>query len=195
MGSLKFNPHEIIWTPELIGRFWDYFVSNPDLEWNYFNKHSGRYLAEFVNGFIPLRGKRVLDYGCGPGFLLEHLLNMGITCEGVDFSKNTVATASQRLEGNPLFQGAHWASELPTALTANRYEVIFFIEVLEHLPPDLAQPTLTELHRLAADGAHVVVTTPNAENLDENKIMCPQCGSIFSRWQHVESMMSPSWPG
>ena len=37
MGSPAFHPHEIIWTPELIGRFWDYFVSNPNLEWNYFN--------------------------------------------------------------------------------------------------------------------------------------------------------------
>ena len=75
-----------------------------------------------MDGVIGLRGKRVLDYGCGPAYLLEHLLNLGITCEGVDFSKNTVATANQRLGGNPLFRGAHWASELPTALTANRYE-------------------------------------------------------------------------
>jgi hypothetical protein len=38
----------------------------------------------------------------------------------------------------------------------------------------------------------IVITTPNDEVLDDNKVFCPNCNSVFHRWQHVKSWSASS---
>jgi SAM-dependent methyltransferase len=71
---------------------------------------------------------RLLDVGCGPGFLLEQARARGYDAEGVEPDANTVVAA--RRTGAPVRQGY-----FPEALAADtRFDVIVFNDVLEHIP-------------------------------------------------------------
>lgn len=72
--EVPFRPHPIDWTPVKVGRLWDYYASNPAYDDHYFSKHSGGSILDFVRRHVPLSGRHVLDFGCGPGFMLERLL-------------------------------------------------------------------------------------------------------------------------
>ena len=76
-----FQPHRVLWTHEKAARFWS---SSADLELHaevYFSRMVGESLIRFVRRRGVQLSGRVLDFGCGPGFLLEKLLQAGVSCE------------------------------------------------------------------------------------------------------------------
>jgi SAM-dependent methyltransferase len=97
-----------------------------------------------------------------------------------------------RFSDEPLFGGVELVSELPSALPSGSFQVVFLVEVLEHLLDEHLAPTLDEVRRLLAPGGHVVATTPNDEDLARESVRCPDCGARFHRWQHLRSLDATS---
>lgn len=189
MSGAKFEPHRIVWEQETVKRFWDWWSrQGPD---EYFADVLGGAVVEFAvrRGAI---GQRVLDFGCGRGHLIEHLVRRGIACQALDLSAESVKLVNERLSTNSLFKGAIHAPTIPTPLPDAAFDTIFFVETIEHLLPDAAYATLTEILRLLRVGGHVVVTTPNEEDLAANEIMCPECGCVFHRVQHIRTFSARS---
>ena len=62
------------WTGETIGRFWRWQAAHPE---HYFTNRFGDRIA---TALAPLLAgcRSVIDYGCGPGFLVPHLIRMDI---------------------------------------------------------------------------------------------------------------------
>jgi SAM-dependent methyltransferase len=181
-----FREHEIEWTREKAARFWRVLVRNA-AEQDYFSNAVGRsVILEAKSKGARLNG-RVLDYGCGPGHLLAHLVKYATSCEGADFDTVALAEARKRLDGKPSFRGVTLISDLPSTLAENTYDSVFFVETIEHLIGEDLPRTLKELHRVIRPGGSVVVTTPNNEQLDRAKRGCPECGCIFHIVQHVSS--------
>lgn len=181
-----FVPHEITWTREKSSRFWAYFSSNRASENRYFSKQVGDSLIDYVQQNIDLTGN-ILDFGCGHGFFIEKLLSRNIPCEGLDFSIEAAQTVKTRLSGSDNFRGVTVAGKIPTPFDDNKFDVIFLVETIEHLLREELVENLKEIYRITRRGGYVVVTTPNEENLEANKIICPECGCIFHRIQHVNS--------
>ena len=190
----EFRPHEVEWTPEKVARMWDYFASNPAYDDRYFSAHSGSAIVAHVlhDRSIELTKSRVLDFGCGRGDLLAALYSRGIPAQGLEFSEDSVAEVKRRFAGNPLFLDVGFARKLPCALDAGSFDVVFLVEVVEHLLDEQLRPTLTEVRRLVRAGGVVVVTCPNGERLEAGCIQCPDCGGVFHRWQHVRSLTAES---
>jgi len=187
--ALEFKKHDLEWTRELSSRFWN-CQSRSDTD--YFSQQVGLGIVRAASrAGVPLRGK-VLDYGCGRGYFLSILANERITCEGADFSPDSVNETNARLNGNPYFGGAAQILGIPTHLASGQYDVIFCIETIEHLLDDELAPAFRELHRLLKSGGYVVVTTPNEERLNKSKVVCPECGAMFHRMQHVRAWTVPS---
>lgn len=186
------RPHEVVWTPERVGALWTYYGTNRAYDGQYFSAHAGRSVLAFVRKHIPLAGRRLVDFGCGPGFMLGHLLAEGIACEGLDFSEESVGAARRRFGAHPLFLGATTVGALPLPLADGSVDVMLLVEVVEHLLEDEFEATLREVTRVLATGGHAVVTVPHAEDLDAAKVMCPECGAIFHRWQHQRAFTSPA---
>jgi 2-polyprenyl-3-methyl-5-hydroxy-6-metoxy-1,4-benzoquinol methylase len=182
--TTEFREHEIQWTRELSARFWDHLARS---NVRYFSDETGQAIIRAVQrSGVPLTG-RILDFGCGPGHLVAHLVRQRIACEGVDFSADSVSQTNKRLGGNAFFKGASQIYSIPTDLKTVDYDLIFCIETIEHvLQPEL-NATFQELHRLLRPNGFLIVTTPNDEALDESKVICPECGCIFHRMQHVHS--------
>lgn len=183
-----YQPHPIEWTPEKIGRLWTYYATNRAYDATYFSRHSGRSILRFVEGVVPLTGREVLDFGCGRGDMLGHLLDSGVRCRGIEFSAHSATEARLRFEGRDGFGGVAHATDRPLPEVDDSVEIVFLIEVLEHLFEDDLAPILADIFRILRPGGHLIATTPHAEDLGANCVHCPDCGSTFHRWQHMRSI-------
>src|SRR6185437_12793213 len=66
-------PDQIVWDHDTLVRFWAYHSKFPE---NYFSFQKGADVVRRVKRYIPQEAS-VVDYGCGPGFLLPHLVRAG----------------------------------------------------------------------------------------------------------------------
>jgi SAM-dependent methyltransferase len=175
----------LAWTPENVQRFWEYWASRPDRHATYFSFQVGKGICKFLEHIEPLRGLRVLDYGAGPGYLVEQLLQRGAFVSAVEFSESTVQDLNQRFRRDRCWQGAKpfQATRLPW--DDGSFDLVVCLETIEHLLPDHLNPVLRELQRVVRPGGQVLLTTPNDENLRDQTVFCPNCACEFHRWQHV----------
>ena len=183
--------HELVWTQENVARFWEYYSTFKAVEDDYFSKQMGDTVIRFVKRYIPLKGN-ILDYGCGPGFLIEKLLQDGRSCWGLDSVESNIRIIKSKFDGHPHFMGAFHAHKLPTAIPNGMFDTVFLIETIEHLLQDDLPIILKELYRITKAGGNLIITTPNNENLDASKVICPNCSSIFHLMQHVNSWTTNS---
>jgi 2-polyprenyl-3-methyl-5-hydroxy-6-metoxy-1,4-benzoquinol methylase len=177
---------ELQWTQEMAVRFWDYESNFPE---RYFTYRHGAEIVRQLRKHLLRRGT-VLDYGCGPGYLLAELLDAGIEAAGLDFSPATVGTVNERFGGRANFRGAFVPEQLKDS--AHAFSVVTLLEVVEHLYDEPLDRLLEELPRLLAPEGIVVVTTPNEEDLTTSTLLCPVSGQVFHRWQHVRSWSQQS---
>ena len=183
----NFNKHEVSWTKEKINNFWDYFVTNTKIESQSFAKEVAPTVIKMLKTYIKKDGKN-LDYGCGAGNLMEELFKRNINCSGLDASEDSLKIVKERFEGNKYFQGAYLSTGTPNKeLEDNSFDFIFSLECLEHLMPADLKAVLSEFHRLLKPGGYIFITVPNNEKLNKYKVICPDCGCIFHRVQHINS--------
>ena len=179
--------HSVTWTPQKVQRVWAYFSNSPDADRTYFSSHSGQAILDYIERRVPLKNKSVLDYGCGPGYLSERLLQRGIQAAGLEFSKESCDKARQRCAKYPAFTQIVQAEGMPTPIPDSSIDVVLLVEVIEHLLRDELNPTLQDIRRIVKPEGRVVITTPHAEDIDLLKTACPDCGCVFHPWQHVSS--------
>jgi SAM-dependent methyltransferase len=179
--------HHVSWTSEQVARYWSYKAGDgyaPDL---YFSQEVGDLLLAYArrNG-VPLHGK-VLDYGCGPGFLLKRLLEKGSHAQGLEFSRQSAQRAEELCREYATFGGVILGESLPSPLPSACFDSVFCIEAVEHMPDEVLAATLSEIHRVIRPGGTVMVTTPHDEDLRRYMVMCPDCGGVFHALQHVRT--------
>lgn len=174
------------WSDDDVRRFWDYWSQRPDFQSEYFTAQVGAGVAGVAEHAGVLQGD-VLDYGCGPGHLIPHLLARGANVAAVDFSPASVEAVNQRFKGEPHWQGAVPAKGLPTSFAAGAFDLVTCVETLEHLNDDFLDAVVTELHRLTKPGGAAMITVPHDENLAAGATYCPFCDSEFHHMQHQQS--------
>ena len=180
-------PHEIEWTPERVKRFWDFYSSNPAMADSYFARMVGPSLLSYVGKRIKIG--TAVDIGCGPGDLIGLLTQRGHDAYGVDSSPASIAQVEERFAGTPHFKGTAM-NDGTIDLPDGTADTAFMVEVVEHMDDEALGGALSEAKRILRPGGHLVLTTPNEENLDASRTMCPECGGIYHRIQHVRSWSS-----
>lgn len=181
-----FIPHEVEWTRQAAQRFWDYEGSDERRWAKYFSRQVGDGLLEFASKRVGISGE-VLDFGCGPGFLVEKMLAKGYSVTALDFSEGSLEALRQRLGQPPGLRAVVHATSVPTPLEDASFDRVFLIETVEHLMPADLSATLADVARVLKPGSMLVTTTPNDEDLESHKLICPDCGATFHPRQHVSS--------
>ena len=177
---------ELVWTPERVSRFWDWQSQYPEV---YFTYRSGAEIVRSLRKYLIGR-RRILDYGCGVGYLLPHLCQLGSEVYGADLSPESVKRTNERLKGTGSFWGAFTVSDLRRQ--GGRFDAILAVEIIEHLyDPDL-EVALADIRAMLAPEGLAVFTTPNDEDREKNMVICPATGELFHRWQHVRSWSAES---
>ncbi len=98
---------------------------------------------------------RILDAGCGTGRNLAEFGRLGAG-EGVDLFADAVQFCRDRG-----LDGVHQAPLEALPFPDGRFDLLLANDVIEHLDDD--RRALAELRRVAADGAHLVITVPAYE--------------------------------
>jgi SAM-dependent methyltransferase len=186
----EFKEHEIEWNDEKVGRIWNYYSKTHPYKDNYFSEASGGKVVEILVKEEEFISPVILDFGGGKGFMFEHCKKYLNDFEyfNADFSMDSVNASKKRLHDNREFQDSIYIERLPLKIEDNSFDIIFLIEVLEHLNDEYLDSTLYEIHRLLKPNGKLVLSTPNDENLDLSKSFCPDCGSIYHKWQHVRTV-------
>jgi 2-polyprenyl-3-methyl-5-hydroxy-6-metoxy-1,4-benzoquinol methylase len=179
------GPSPLKWDDETLSRFWSYYSQFPEL---YFSYQKGRDVVAYVRNKLPA-GASVLDYGCGPGHLLPHLLDAGFVVNGADITLDTIGSAVS-LEGYGNFKGFDTIDGL--LRKGQQFDVVFLLEVIEHLDDDWLDKTLRQARGLLKKGGLLIVTTPNEERLEDSMVYCPVANVTFHRWQHMRSWSAAS---
>lgn len=182
------KPHSIEWSDEQVSRLWDYYSKTPPYSDIYFSKVFGGRILQ--GSGVPMDQElEVLDFGCGPGHIWEHILKAGAKWQysGVDFSADSITRINEQAGSHPQFAGAQHISTTPISLPPAIFDVVLLIEVVEHLTDDHLGQTLDEACRLLKPGGVAVISTPNDEDLSRETRFCPECGAVFHQWQHVRS--------
>jgi 2-polyprenyl-6-hydroxyphenyl methylase/3-demethylubiquinone-9 3-methyltransferase len=107
-----------------------------------------------------LRGKKVLDVGCGGGILAEAMATAGASVTGIDLSEKALAVAKlHQLESGSAVEYRLIAAETIAQQQPAEFDVVTCMELLEHVPEPSS--TVAACARLAKPGGKVFCSTIN----------------------------------
>lgn len=172
---------------------------------DFYNRHAGKYhqfikKEAFYNIYLEVpatlsmlgevKGKRVLDLGCGSGINTQTLRKSGADVSGIDFSREMIETARKEFPDIDFRVGS--ALELP--YRDNEFDIVVAFLVMEHIK-ELSK-AFAEVFRVLKPGGVFVFSTGNplwdvAERYKEDEWSI----RVFKRSYFKEGEMKAKWRG
>jgi SAM-dependent methyltransferase len=124
---------------------------------------------------IPAGVKNILDVGCGNGVVTNELARE-YKVTGLDRSEHALSFVKT--------EKIHSSSD-SIPLPDQSFDLVLSTELLEHLDEPMFQKTISEISRVSRE--YIMITVPFEENIEKNKIRCPNCGYVYHRGYHLRS--------
>jgi 2-polyprenyl-6-hydroxyphenyl methylase/3-demethylubiquinone-9 3-methyltransferase len=114
----------------------------------------------FINDRVGLKGKSVLDVGCGGGILAESMAALGAEVTGIDLGAAPLAVAKLHLKESGVKVDYRQTSAEDLAQESPRaFDAVTCMEMLEHVPDPAS--TVAACARLVKPGGQVFFSTIN----------------------------------
>lgn len=150
------DPQELAKFSELAHKWWD-----PESEFRPLHQINPLRLAWIEEIAGSLKGRRVLDVGCGGGILADSMARRGAQVLGIDLAGKALKVAQlHALEAGT--DGIDYREVAVEALAAEQgacYDVVTCMEMLEHVPDPAS--VVRACSALVKPGAHVFFSTLN----------------------------------
>jgi len=126
---INVDPLELEKFSQLAHRWWD-----PQAEFKPLHDLNPLRL-NYIDGIVGLRGKKVLDVGCGGGILAESMAARGARVTGIDLADKPLKVAQLHLlESGRSVDYRKVAVETIAQEESGAYDVVTCMELLEHVP-------------------------------------------------------------
>jgi 2-polyprenyl-3-methyl-5-hydroxy-6-metoxy-1,4-benzoquinol methylase len=143
----------------------NYWKSDPSL-FQTVMRHSTTYIARRLLHYNLIRnGDRVLDFGCGPGYLTGILKNLEITYDGIDISESFIKKARQSFTAQPMFRfhtlaGDNLCFQLQEDETLHTtYDVILIISVIQYFDKaEKVEALLSQCRKHLRKGGSIILS-------------------------------------
>ena len=132
-------------------------------------------LADILS-LIPQDTQSILDVGCGNG-IITNCLPKNIYVIGLDSSEEALKTVTRETKLGSI-------TNLP--FDDNSFDLVMASDVIEHLPDDIYQQSISELFRVSSK--YVMVAVPHGELLEKSYTKCADCGFRYHINHHQRSL-------
>lgn len=106
----------------------------------------------FLMNFLKqMKGKRILDAGCGEGVIVEELKEKGYEIYGIDKNYESKYVIRGDIKSTPFKE--------------NEFDVVLLLDVLEHLAYDEQYTALKEIKRILKPSGILIMSVPNLAHL------------------------------
>lgn len=123
----------------------------------------------------------VLNVGVGDGYFEDSSRIRGWDTYSMDPDEKAISSLADRgIKG-------HVGRLEKMPFESEMFDFVVASEVLEHLTDEQRRKGLQEIARVTKAGGWFICTVPYQENLNDNKVVCPDCGKTFHRWGHQKS--------
>ena len=130
-----------------------------------------------------LKSSKILEVGCGLGYLTYSLNKAGYNSIGLDISKEAVSNAIDNY-GNPFVAADLYEY---SNLHQNEFDVIIFTEVIEHLN-DITS-FMNCLVQLLKTNGKIILTTPNKSFFPKDVLWATDLPPVHNWWLSEESIV------
>jgi SAM-dependent methyltransferase len=129
-----------------------------------------------------LPGDELVELGCGPNPIVPiELALRGKRVAAVDLSRDFVENARVQSAVRDASIRFECASAHETPFADSSFDIAILSEVLEHVPDELEESVLREVHRILRVNGLLVISVPNRR-------------SIFHRWQRLRTGVAEEHP-
>lgn len=153
-------------------------------EMGHFYRSLEKRRLRLISGLVPGTGvSRILDAGCGNGWLSEMLDNRGLDVTALNLGLNSMKRASARLKARAANIPFLCADIYNLPCSDSRFDAVVISEVIEHL--EKPQDALNEIARVVKPGGFIIVSTPYREHIEET--LCIHCNRKTPVNAHLHS--------
>ena len=124
--------------------------------WNHIHSYV---LAPLLKVLEQKKERAILDLGCGNGWLVNHLLELGYNAYGTDASASGIELAQKKNKDRFFVQDLS-KDELPQQLQNIRFNTIISTEVIEHLYQPKEYLDFCKKILCQNGGGELILTTP-----------------------------------
>ena len=152
----------IVYSDSIIGKVKKIYKTHDDV---YFNTSLHRYKYYFAIAKRLPYSSEILEVGGSPGHVTVGLYEMGFKLHSINLN----------IEWNKFYPSNKWLEKLNVKIhnieksrlpySDNRFDAIFFTEVLEHIAIKDPIEILREFNRVLKPGGMIVISTPNVCNI------------------------------
>lgn len=108
--------------------------------------------------FGNIRGKKVLDVGCGKGRFSKIMIEKGADVTGVDISEELIRE-TKKILGGKFFMGSAMDLQFPDEC----FDLVYSVEVIEHVPD--VEKAISEMVRVLKKEGKIVLIDKNKYSL------------------------------